>query len=650
MFSWILCASFAAPAMGQTPSSWISNMSEIWNNPVHWNNGVPNCDDPGIDAKHTTKLNHIQVDQDECCNSFEGKKGSADRFLLIEAGNELTVEEDLYRSGVLGANFLVKFQDGSSGDPTTLLVKGIDNAMEDNLRDVGLGPAAGHRADWVKLDVDGDIKDVSMTLGDDAVVVVGNDFPDRRGKVTGPGDGSVAWTIGNRGVVDIFDMVTGVDMSFGTSGAGETDTTDVWIYKVGDATNAITDTWTIRGYSEVEVEFRIDCSSAVPPLTSKVTVQDHATLLAGALFVESAEQPPITYGEWIVQDNAVVKTGLFGNGGIGHGDWTVRDSGLVNVLGGFFPDDLDVNGAEVECLTLGWSGTGKALIAWDLTIRSGGEVTVTGASGGASALHNGIVNGLSTNSTITYRGSGNTYTALGPIYIGGTIKAGGPFSSLTMSAEKGIEVASEFLLASGDTIDFDVEDVSLVLGSASHAPALEAFGPDYGLSTNDALFTDSPCVRRWEQATFDTSAAEATLKNVFASAPITCTGTSCTGDEIPEAVYLKNLVVTGSNGLDVSGLNLYYTGLLSASGPIKDGAGSYTPIKLTPTTYGDFDADGDGDETADVTRFNDAFPSELGDAEYDHLVDWNCDGAIDCDDRAQYITNWNPSGIEDNGC
>ena len=46
----------------------------------------------------------------------------------------------------------------------------------------------------------------------------------------------------------------------------------------------------------------------------------------------------------------------------------------------------------------------------------------------------------------------------------------------------------------------------------------------------------------------------------------------------------------------------------------------------------------------DLERFNDGYCSEIGDEEYDPLVDWNCDGRIDCLDREQIIANWGTEG------
>jgi hypothetical protein len=124
---------------------------------------------------------------------------------------------------------------------------------------------------------------------------------------------------------------------------------------------------------------------------------------------------------------------------------------------------------------------------------------------------------------------------------------------------------------------------------------------------------------------------------------------------VPEALYVIDLEVTSGTDLQVNGLNVYYTGTVTNNGTIKDGGSAYSPIELVATLYGDFDADmasGGGGDPDDYGRFNDAFPSEIGDAEYDHLVDFDCDGYIDCTDRAQFLTNYpEASGnLEDDDC
>ncbi len=92
------------------------------------------------------------------------------------------------------------------------------------------------------------------------------------------------------------------------------------------------------------------------------------------------------------------------------------------------------------------------------------------------------------------------------------------------------------------------------------------------------------------------------------------------------------------------------------------GGATYNPVQLTATTYGNFDGDGTGtgsDDPQDVAVFNAAFPSDVDDIGtctpgtdcYNALVDSDCDGDVDCDDRAKLLSNWpNYASVENNSC
>ncbi len=98
----------------------------------------------------------------------------------------------------------------------------------------------------------------------------------------------------------------------------------------------------------------------------------------------------------------------------------------------------------------------------------------------------------------------------------------------------------------------------------------------------------------------------------------------------------------------MSGLSVYYTGKLGTAGAVLDGSSPYTPTKLTPTLYGNFNETiMVGTDAGDVARFNDAYCSLSGGGDYDPLVDWNCDTKIDAEDRNQFILNWPADGIVD---
>ena len=63
----------------------------------------------------------------------------------------------------------------------------------------------------------------------------------------------------------------------------------------------------------------------------------------------------------------------------------------------------------------------------------------------------------------------------------------------------------------------------------------------------------------------------------------------------------------------------------------------------TVTIYGNFDGDATIDlldDPEDVIFFNAAFPSVVGDATYNPLADFDCDGEVGCTDRAQLVSNW----------
>ncbi len=179
--------------------------------------------------------------------------------------------------------------------------------------------------------------------------------------------------------------------------------------------------------------------------------------------------------------------------------------------------------------------------------------------------------------------------------------------------------------------------MTLEIGPYTFGPILEVFGPDCErCNPDEVLFVDSPCVRRWQTVTVESPQA-ATLWNQKTSTPITCAGSSCLGDEIPEALYATDLVVTSGSTLDTDNLNVYYTGKFTNDGTVL-GGGSVT--KLVPTLYGDFNGNGDGDEIPDVARFNFAFCSCIGDVNCDILVDWNWDGGGADSDRAKVNINW----------
>lgn len=265
-------------------------------------------------------------------------------------------------------------------------------------------------------------------------------------------------------------------------------------------------------------------------------------------------------------------------------------------------------------------------------------------------------------SILTYDGIGNTFRGtVGTLRIEASLQRKTDPSTLEIDFSGSLQFATKTVrVIAGQTVltEFDSEGVNVI--AREHVPDptnLETFCPDYDLAAGGPLFVDSPGVRRWNRVTVahDPQTLDGVvLQDANSSTPISgATMAFPPSGLLPEALYTKDLVVDVGAVLKVgedpngSDLNIYYTGSVTNNGSILDKDGNaYTPIQLKPTLYGDFDADGEGNELADVTRFNDAFPSDSGDPEYDALVDWDCDGDIDCDDRTQYVTNWNPTGLE----
>lgn len=111
-------------------------------------------------------------------------------------------------------------------------------------------------------------------------------------------------------------------------------------------------------------------------------------------------------------------------------------------------------------------------------------------------------------------------------------------------------------------------------------------------------------------------------------------------------MYVKDLTLAPGSKI-VAEANLYYTGtLVSTDACVTDGSGqAISPILLYPTLYGDFDADGGGNDADDTAVFVDAWcscgrTSHCTNNRYDAFLDRDCDGDIDNDDKAKYNANW----------
>ena len=115
------------------------------------------------------------------------------------------------------------------------------------------------------------------------------------------------------------------------------------------------------------------------------------------------------------------------------------------------------------------------------------------------------------------------------------------------------------------------------------------------------------------------------------------------GCGIAETFYAIDIEVEDGATLALGSSNVYYTGTVDThtTGIITGNQ----PILLKPTSYGDFngnlvlDDDPLGNDY-DVERFNTGYCTDFGDVDYDPLVDWNCDGLINCHDRRHLVDNW----------
>lgn len=299
-----------------------------------------------------------------------------------------------------------------------------------------------------------------------------------------------------------------------------------------------------------------------------------------------------------------------------------------------------------------------------MTIKDGGQVINELVGVPMGSRHPGIVDGLSTNSTINYWGTGNLYLS-DQLQLGGEIIQTRAGSQLEMIPVDGISVSSEIVRRVNgvtSTIPFDTDWVTIRMVPPKPIPYLDVISPDYeGYNPDNALFCDSPCVNRWGkviiEVTADVGGPYAELWDLYPNTPISGPFPA----ELDDALYVYDLDIADDAVLVVRGINIYYTGsvTIGVNGKILDLGDPYDPIQLTPTTYGDFNASGNGNEAADIARFNAACDSEIDVTPcggigypncYDPFVDWNCDGVIDCDDRQQYLDNWAGVILDSCGC
>lgn len=545
------------------------------------------------------------------CQDFEGSGGAPyDRYLVVEPGKTWNITGNLYTStGAEMPNFKVKLQDGSSGDLTEVLVA-------QNVTAIDFVPASDNDVgDYIELDVEGTVTDSSIALRDYGTLEISGGLVDTKVNVGNPAGSS-----GSASTVTIISGISGLpELKL----RGHTQMTTYG----GDITaTGANDRVELREYSEITV-----------PWEETLTVEGGSWLLTDHAQFNAADVR-IFHGDWTVEGSASVQVGVL------RPDTLRLDGDLVTVISGFVGREVGSTTYFPWDLTL-WDSA--ALTAWDSAAFTAGFMVLPEVDNVQSSLSFGG------------QGQANLLTA-GKLEMWGSMIAQAP-AALKLDIYQDLSLATRLVrsLSGVTTITpFAAELVDLTMVEHPTVPTnLEVFCPDYDLSTDGPLFVDSPCVRRWNKVTAadnPNNSDGVVLRDAFSSTPISGGTTASPGSGLqPEALYAKDLVVNSgailrvSPGVGTPNLNIYYTGTVTNNGSILDLNGNaYTPIKLIPTMYGDFDADGEGNETSDVNRFNAAFPSTINDPEYDMLVDFDCDGDIDCDDRTQYVNNWDPAGIE----
>lgn len=279
---------------------------------------------------------------------------------------------------------------------------------------------------------------------------------------------------------------------------------------------------------------------------------------------------------------------------------------------------------------------------------------------------------LDQNSKITYGETGNLYEQIGggAIGIGGNLIQEDESSSMTFKLNQGSAVFFRTQLyphsVAGSPIPttFDAHGATweLVSGAGTTNPFMDTFAPDYkrgagsvDFNPHNVVFSDAICTPRWGevQTVFGDTNGSVEVANFYKNTPIADIPGQVSGGELPEALYTDDLTVASGTTFVNNGFNIYHTGAYTLNGSM---SGSGLVIQLEVTPYGDFGGDQVANDAGDVTRFNNAFPSCVSGvgcstAGWDPLVDWNCDGYINCADRAQFLVNWpSATGLDNDSC
>jgi hypothetical protein len=157
----MVCALFATTAMAQT--RWVSTEDDDWDNPDAWEPvGSPGIND---DAEHEDEASTITVTNTAECKSFTGHNGSG-RKLIIDAGNSLTVAEDLVGSPLIFFFPIDMISGTGPGDRTIINVGGNVDNIQFNAR----------YSEHVEINVDEDVIESQIILQDHFSVEIGGDM------------------------------------------------------------------------------------------------------------------------------------------------------------------------------------------------------------------------------------------------------------------------------------------------------------------------------------------------------------------------------------------------------------------------------------------------------------------------------------------
>ncbi len=356
-------------------------------------------------------------------------------------------------------------------------------------------------------------------------------------------------------------------------------------------------------------------------------------------------------------------------------DWTVNSNGTVAnpwgvdmVSGGtqkFYPSVLTVQNGTVRADHIGYIA-GETDPEWDTFFKGDSVVEANKRSwwrgSGSDVSYEGI------NNLFRHKGINN-----GVGFDGAFLRVGS--AELEIEINKGasgyLTIDSQLTSIDGngqlDILEFQVQGVTVTIqGGGPNNGALEAVGPDYDGEWLDVsgspvrpFFDDVPCTKRWAEVRVLSGSAAMFDQNINS---VISGFDGTTSQYVRDAVYAFDLyvatgatLITGVPSVQNQELvRVYTTNAAVISGSVNcTGGGSCASevIKLDcVTSYGNFNCvTTSSDDQVDVGFFNDAWDTVMDvDAAYNALVDFNCDGEIDCADRDQFLCNWpSATGVSD---